>query len=159
MTVRRSGGGTGLSFRRISHMRNEGSRFLRDCFLSIHLCPHEPIASTTVRRSSPASVMRYSNTPVSDLTARRSMTPASSRSLSRRDNSVGDIFGRPRRRSLKRVDPAISSRNNGIVQRVHNTSDAIAIGQNCLYADCLIAARLYVTRYASTSTQLVAQRY
>src|SRR5215469_14020765 len=142
MTVRRSGGGTGLSFRRISHMRNEGSRFLRDCFLSIHFCPHDPIASTTVRRSSPDSVMRYSNTPFSDLTAVRSTTPASCSSFSRRDNRVGDILGTPRRRSLKRVDPAMSSRSSGMVQRVHNSSEAIAIGQNCLYTDCLIPVQL-----------------
>src|SRR5215469_9353126 len=119
-------------------MRKEGSRFFRDCFLSIHFCPHDPIASTTVSRSSPHPVRRYSNTPFSDLTALRSMTPACSSSFIRRDSRVGDIFGTPRRSSLKRVDPARSSRSSGIVQRVHNTAEAVAIGQNCLYTDCLM---------------------
>ncbi len=40
--------------------------------------------------------------------------------------------GTPRRRSLKRVEPAIISRSNTIVQRVHRISAAIATGQNCL---------------------------
>ena len=43
-----------------------------------------------------------------------------------------DILGTPLLRSLKRVEPAISSRNSTNVQRVHNISDAIATGQNCL---------------------------
>jgi len=48
-------------------------------------------------------------------------------------DQVGDIFGTPRRRSLKRVEPAISSRIRTIVQRVQRISAAIASGQNCLY--------------------------
>jgi hypothetical protein len=42
-------------------------------------------------------------------------------------------LGTPRRKSLKRVEPAISSRIKTIVHRVHKTSAAIARGQNCLY--------------------------
>src|SRR5262244_3865261 len=140
-------------------MRKEGSRCFRDCFVSIHFCPHDPIASTTVRRSSPDSVRRYSNTPLSALTALRSMTPTCSSSLIRRDRRVGDIFGTPRRSSLKRVDPAMSSRSSGIVQRVHNTAEAIAIGQNCLYTDCLMQRQLYVSRPAPSSTQFVLYWY
>jgi hypothetical protein len=44
----------------------------------------------------------------------------------------GDIRGTPRRSSLKRVEPAMSSRSSTTVQRVHNISAAIATGQNCL---------------------------
>ncbi len=56
--------------------------------------------------------------------------PAASRSFSRCDRSAGDMRGTPRRKSLKRVDPAASSRTRTIVQRVHSISAAIATGQN-----------------------------
>ena len=46
--------------------------------------------------------------------------------------SVGDIFGTPRLSSLKCLDPKQSSRIISNVQRVSNTSAAIATGQNCL---------------------------
>jgi hypothetical protein len=52
--------------------------------------------------------------------------------LSRRDSNAGDIRGTPRRSSLKRVEPATSSRSKTTVQRVQSTSAAIATGQNCL---------------------------
>ena len=39
--------------------------------------------------------------------------------------------GTPRRRSLNRFDPQISSRTTSMVQRVHSTSAAMATGQNC----------------------------
>jgi hypothetical protein len=58
--------------------------------------------------------------------------PAASRSFKRRDSSAGDIRGTPRRKSLKRVEPAIISRNITTVQRVHRISAAIATGQNCM---------------------------
>ncbi len=38
--------------------------------------------------------------------------------------------GRPRRSSLKRVEPASISRSRRIVQREQRISDAIATGQN-----------------------------
>ena len=52
--------------------------------------------------------------------------------LLRGTGKAGDIRGTPRRNSLKRVEPATSSRSNTTVQRVHNISAAIATGQNCL---------------------------
>jgi hypothetical protein len=48
------------------------------------------------------------------------------------DSKAGDILGTPRRRSLKRVEPAMNSRNNTIVHRLHSSSEAIATGQNWL---------------------------
>ena len=62
----------------------------------------------------------------------RVMTLAASNSLSRCDSKAGDIRGTPRRKSLNRVEPAMSSLSNKTVQRVHRISAAIATGQNCL---------------------------
>ena len=117
----------------MSHIRSDGSRVFRDRDDSTHFGPHMPIEITTSRRSCPAFVSRYSNTPRSDRTGVFSTIPAASRSFRRCDKSVGDIFGTPRRRSLKRVEPAIISRSRTIVQRVQSTSAAMARGQNCLY--------------------------
>ena len=64
----------------------------------------------------------------------RMTMPAASSSFSRCDSRAGDIRGTPRRRSLKRVEPAISSRSSTMVQRVHRISAAIATGQNWLIA-------------------------
>jgi hypothetical protein len=59
------------------------------------------------------------------------ITPACSSSFNRFDRRVGDISGRPRRRSLKRVEPHNISRTIRAVQREQITSAAIATGQNC----------------------------
>jgi hypothetical protein len=85
---------------------------------------------TTGRRSSPAAVSRYSAAPVRSL-PRAEITPASSSSLSRFDNSVGDIFGTPRRKSLKRAGPVSSSRSSSAVHFEQTISAAMATGQNC----------------------------
>ncbi len=84
---------------------------------------------TIGRRSSPASVSRYSATPPGPGAVRT--TPAASNSLSRLDKSDGDIRGTPRRRSLKRVVPQSISRSTSTVQRVQRISAAIETGQNC----------------------------
>ena len=62
------------------------------------------------------------------------MMSAASSSFSRCDRSAGDIRGTPRRSSLNRVEPAMSSRSSTTVQRVHRISAAIATGQNLLVA-------------------------
>ena len=56
MAVRASGNGVGFRFRRMSHIRREGSRLRRESWDSTHLCPHTPIASINGRSSVPASV-------------------------------------------------------------------------------------------------------
>ena len=50
--------------------------------------------------------------------------------FSRFDNSVGDIRGTPRRRSLKRSLPVTSSRTMSSVHRSSSSSIALATGQN-----------------------------
>jgi hypothetical protein len=52
--------------------------------------------------------------------------------LKRFDRSAGDIRGTPRRSSLKRVEPARSSRRRTRVHLEQRISAAIARGQNCL---------------------------
>ena len=94
--------------------------------------PQTPNASTIGPSSRPAAVRRYSKTPASERDASRATIPAASRSLSRCDSNAGDIRGTPRRSSLKRVEPAMSSRSKTTVQRVQSISAAIATGQNCL---------------------------
>ncbi len=61
----------------------------------------------------------------------RRTTPARSSRRSRFDSSAGDIFGLPRRSSLKCRLPSSSSRTTSRVQRSSSTSIAFAIGQNC----------------------------
>ena len=46
-------------------------------------------------------------------------------------DTICDMRGTPRRRSLNRVEPATISRTSTIVQRVQSFSAAIATGQNC----------------------------
>ena len=113
----------------MSHISNAGSRFRSVSWDSTQRWPHDPMPTITGRRSSPASVSRYSTCPPAPGTVRT--TPALSKSFSRLDNSAGDIRGTPRLRSLKRVEPQSSSRTTSVVQRVHRISDAIATGQNC----------------------------
>src|SRR5271166_3528092 len=65
----------------------------------------------------------------------RSTTPARDSDLSRLDNSAGDIFGSPRRRSLKCTLPRSNSLTTSNVQRSSSNSIALAIGQNWPYVD------------------------
>jgi hypothetical protein len=59
------------------------------------------------------------------------MMPNCSSSLRRLESSVGDMRETPRRKSLKRVEPAMSSRSSTIVQREPRISAVSATGQNC----------------------------
>src|SRR5262245_2129563 len=112
--------GVGLRLRRMSHISSDGSRFLRDDWVSTHRWPQTPRPITIDCNSWPAAVRRYSKTPGSAVFA-RSMTPKFSSSFRRLDRSVGDIKGTPLRSSLKRVLPAYISRRTSTVQRVHST--------------------------------------
>jgi hypothetical protein len=84
-------------------------------------------ASTTLTSSRPQSVSVYVVRPS---TSDRSTTPARVKVCSRLDSSVGDIFGTPRRRSLKCVVPASNSRTTNTVHRSSSNSMALATGQN-----------------------------
>ena len=61
---------------------------------------------------------------------RRSITPSCLRNLRRCESSDADISGTPRRRSLKRVLPQISSRRTKGVSAPQGPAPPLAIGQN-----------------------------
>ena len=130
MVARPLGMGAGSMLRRMSHINRLASRLPSDASALIQRCPQTPIASTTGCRSRPALVSRYSNMPGSPRTGERDTIPAASRSFKRFDSSAGDMRGTPRRSSLKRVEPTMSSRKTTSVQRAHRISDAMATGQN-----------------------------
>jgi hypothetical protein len=131
----RLGSSEGRRFRRMSHINREGSRFLSESDDSTHRCPHAPSDMMISRKSSPLLVSLYSTAPARS--AGIAVTrPESMSSFSRLDKSVGDMRGTPRRRSLKRVEPASISRRTNIVHREQTISAAIATGQNCPYLPC-----------------------
>ena len=86
----------------------------------------------------------------------RSTTPARVSDFSRLDSSAGDIFGTPRRRSLKCLLPSSSSRTTSMVHRSSSSSIAFATGQNWPYPDMLrTSGRTWAVQYrTSASTDL-----
>ena len=86
------------------------------------------MATTIGQSSSPAGVRWYDVVRPSPI---RLTTPNSSSVRSRLASRVGDIRGTPRRISLNRVLPHISSRTTSGVHRSHSTSAPRATVQNC----------------------------
>ena len=116
----------------MSHINRVTSSFCSDSSDSTQRWPQMPKASIRGRSSRPRGVSWYSNTAGSFGEAVRRTMSAASRSFSRWESSAGDMRGTPRRRSLNRVEPAISSRSTTMVQRGQRISAAIATGQNWL---------------------------
>src|SRR5947208_826460 len=86
------------------------------------------------------------------------MTPAPSSSLSRFDSKVGEIRGRPRRRSLNRVEPLSSSRSTSGVHFEHTISAAITRSKTLsvyLIADIKVTDGAWIPGYASSVHHIV----
>src|SRR6476660_5939777 len=129
--------------RRMSHISRCGSRSSSPSS-PIHRTPQAPRASTTSASSLPHSVSEYVVRPSISL---RSTTPARVSDFNRFDSSAGDIFGTPRRRSLKCLLPSNSSRTTSIVQRSSSNSIALATGQNWPYPDIALPPRFAISQY------------
>ena len=130
-TVRARGQASTEIVRRISHINRCGSRSSSPSS-GIQRTPHSPSASTTVASSWPQGVSEYEVRPSISV---RSTTPARLNDFSRLDKSAGDIFGTPRRRSLKCALPCSNSRTTSNVHRSSSNSIALATGQNWPYVD------------------------
>src|ERR1700744_3372763 len=83
----------------------------------------------------------------------RSTAPAGVSDLRRLDNNAGDIFGSPRRRSLKCALPRSNSLTTSSVHRSSSNSIALAIGQNWPYVDIVLVERL-LPELTSTDREL-----
>ena len=113
----------------IHHVSVIGSMARGSISLYSQCTDHSPRAMTTLSRSLPAGVSRYS-LPRPLAVGQRSRTPLRSRCLSRCTSSDREIPGSPRAMSLKRVLPRISSRRISGVHRSATTSAPIDTGQN-----------------------------